>query len=64
MPLPPTIIAAQDKMRQAETALHVHVDGGEHDPAKHRRLLESLQAAMREYEDGIASMLRDLGMRR
>ncbi len=30
------VIAAQERMRQAEATLHAHVDSGEHDPSWHR----------------------------
>ena len=51
-------------MRQAEAALHTHVESGEHDSNKHRGLIESLQRAIREYEDRIATLLRDISLRR
>ena len=64
MPLPPEIIAAQERMRQAEAALRAYVESGEHDSNKHRGLVESLQRAIREYEDRIAALLRDMSLRR
>jgi hypothetical protein len=51
-------------MRQAEAALRAYVESGEHDSNKHRGLVESLQRAIREYEDRIAALLRDMSLRR
>jgi len=64
MPLPKEIIAAHERMRQAEAALHVHVESGERDSKKHLGLVESLQRAIHEYEDRIATMLQDINVRR
>jgi hypothetical protein len=63
MPLPPELIAVQERIRQAEAALHAYVESGEHDSNQHRRLVENLQRAIREYEDRIASLLRDISLR-
>jgi len=64
MPLPTEIIAAQDRMRQAEAALQAHVESGERDSKKHLGLVESLQRAIHGYEDTIAALLRDMNFRR
>lgn len=50
-------------MRWAEAALLADVESGEHDWNKHRALVEGLQRAIREYEDRITAMLRDISLR-
>lgn len=59
MPLPPEVIAAQERMNQAEAALRAYVDGGEHDRDKHRELVGDLQRAIRDYEGRIGGLLQD-----
>jgi len=44
--------------------LRANVESGEHDSNKHRGLVGSLQRAIREYEDRIAALLRDMSLRR
>jgi hypothetical protein len=58
MPLPPEVIAARERMNQAEDALRAYVDSGEHDRDKHRELVRNLQRAIHEYEGRIAALIR------
>ena len=51
MPLPPEVIAAQDRMRQAEAELCADIDSVHPiDLARRRMLVENLQSRIQEYE--------------
>ena len=58
MPLPPEIITARQRMNQAEDALRVYIDSGEHDLNKRRELVVNLRRAIHDYEDSVNKLLR------
>jgi hypothetical protein len=51
MPLPQEVLDAEQRMRDADAELRAHVDSGEQDRDKHRRLSDNLERAMHEYLD-------------
>ena len=61
MPLPDDVIAAQERMKEAQTALLAYAESDERNSVEHRRLGENLQEAIREYDDRIAALLRNIG---
>jgi hypothetical protein len=58
MPLPPDVIAAHDRMRQAETELCADIDSVHPiDLARRRMLVENLQGRIQEYDYAVAQLL-------
>ena len=58
MPLPPEVLAARDRMYQAEDALRADVENvGPADPARRRRLVENLQRMIQEFHNSVAALL-------
>lgn len=58
MPLPPEVIAAHDRMRQAEAELCSDIDSGlPIDIARRRMLVENLQRRIQEYDYAVAELL-------
>jgi hypothetical protein len=58
MPLPPEVIAARDRMRQAETELCADIDSARPiDIARRRMLVENLQSKIQEYDYAVAELL-------
>jgi hypothetical protein len=58
MPLPPEVIAAHDRMRQAETELCADIDSVHPiDLARRRMLVDNLQCRIQEYDYAVAQLL-------
>jgi hypothetical protein len=58
MPLPPEVIAAQDRMRQAEAELCADIDSVHPiNLARRRMLVENLQSRIQEYDYAVAELL-------
>ena len=58
MPLPPEVIAAHDRMHQAESELRADIDSGRPiDLVRRRTLVENLQSRIQEYEYAVAELL-------
>lgn len=58
MPLPPEVIAARERMREAETELCADIDRLHLiDLARRRALVENLQRRIQEYDFAVAELL-------
>jgi hypothetical protein len=58
MPLPPEVIAARDRMHQAEAELKADIDSVRPiDLARRRMLVENLQSRIQEYDYAVAELL-------
>ena len=58
MPLPPEVIAARDRMHQAETELRADIDSVDPiDVARRRMLIQNLQSRIQDYDYAVAELL-------